>query len=86
MGDAEFQAYETPLDPGDRLLLYTDGITEANDAADTEYGEERLAAFLASHRLAGEPELLEALMADVLAFCGPVRPRDDMTLMVVSRR
>jgi serine phosphatase RsbU (regulator of sigma subunit) len=86
MPDAEFQAYETPLDPGDRLLLYTDGVTEANDLADAEYGDERLAAYLASHAGTSEPELLDGVIGEVLAFCGPVRPRDDMTLMVVTRR
>jgi serine phosphatase RsbU (regulator of sigma subunit) len=86
MADAEFQAYETTLDPGDRLLLYTDGVTEAADAEDVEYGEERLRAFLDARRDIGEPELLEALTAEVLRHCGPVRPRDDMTLLAVRRR
>jgi serine phosphatase RsbU (regulator of sigma subunit) len=86
MADAEFQAYETPLDAGDRLLLYTDGITEAANAADVEYGEERLASFLAAQRASAELALLEGLMAEVLAYCGPIRPRDDMTLLAVTRR
>jgi phosphoserine phosphatase RsbU/P len=67
-------------------LLYTDGITEANDAKDTEFGEERLEEFLRQQRAATDQELIDRLLVEVLRFCGAIRPRDDMTLMVVSRR
>ena len=71
--------------PGDRLFLYTDGITEAFDALDHEYGEERLEARLVAQRALAPPELIESVREDVLAFCGNVRPRDDMTMMLVAR-
>jgi sigma-B regulation protein RsbU (phosphoserine phosphatase) len=73
------------LDPGDRLFLYTDGVTEAFDRAETEYGEERLRQFLAGHRSLPGARLMEALLSDVIVFCGSERPRDDMTLMMVER-
>jgi hypothetical protein len=82
---ASFEAAELALAPGDRVLLYTDGVTEAFDSKDREYGEDRLVAFLAKSRGLGHDALIEGLKSDVLAFCGPVRPRDDMTLMVVAR-
>jgi serine phosphatase RsbU (regulator of sigma subunit) len=85
VGDAVFESAQTALEPGDRLLLYTDGITEAENPKDDQYGEIRLAAFLAGHRRLGNDELLKALKADVLAFCESVRPRDDMTTLVVAR-
>lgn len=85
MPDARFEAMETPLEPGDRLLLYTDGITEAMNAKDVEYGEERLLSFLQSRLASTHEELIEGLLADVLRFCGGVRPRDDMTLLVLGR-
>ena len=69
----------------DRLLLYTDGITEAFNTADEEYGEERLAAYLDVRRHATHKELVAGLIESVLLFCGSERPRDDMTLMVVGR-
>jgi serine phosphatase RsbU (regulator of sigma subunit) len=83
--DAVFEAFETPLDKGDRLLLYTDGITEAENTSDKEYGEERLRTFLGAQRDAPSRTLIDGLIADVLHHCGPVRPRDDMTLLVLDR-
>ncbi|HLA76626.1 MAG TPA: SpoIIE family protein phosphatase, partial [Vicinamibacteria bacterium] len=68
-----------------RLFLYTDGITEAFDPRDNEYGEDRLRAFLARSAGLGHRELIEAVRADVLAFCGTASPRDDMTLLVLAR-
>lgn len=83
--DAVFEIGELSLDPGDVLLLYTDGITEAVGPEDQEYGEDRLVGFLSSHTHLARKEFLDSLRSEVLAFCGPVRPRDDMTLMLVSR-
>jgi phosphoserine phosphatase RsbU/P len=74
------------IGPGERVFLFTDGVTEANDPAETEYGEGRLSGFLAGHGDLGDRELLEAVQKDVLAFCGSARPRDDMTLLVLARR
>jgi hypothetical protein len=70
---------------GDSLLLYTDGITEAFDVRDTEYGEQRLASFLECNRKMPLKGLVAGVIADVLAFCGSERPRDDMTLLALGR-
>jgi sigma-B regulation protein RsbU (phosphoserine phosphatase) len=85
MPDADFQPAAASLASGERLFLYTDGVVEAFDARDEEYGELRLEAFLASQRAAGPAELVEAVVKDVLAFGGGVPPHDDITLMVVAR-
>jgi len=83
--DASFAASERQLASRDRLLLYTDGVTEAFDPRDEEYGEERLGRYLELHHGWGHQELLDGLVQDVLRFCGVARPRDDMTLMVLAR-
>jgi serine phosphatase RsbU (regulator of sigma subunit) len=85
LADAQFATGDVALEPGDRLFLFTDGVSEAFNLAEQEYGEERLAAFLAKARDLDDETLIQAVKNDVLAFCGPVRPRDDMTLMVVAR-
>jgi sigma-B regulation protein RsbU (phosphoserine phosphatase) len=83
---ATFQAQETTLDIGDRLFVYTDGVSEAFDARDCEYGDGRLQSLLEGHPHLGDAELLQKVQADVLVHCGSVRPHDDMTLLVLARR
>ena len=73
------------IDAGERLLMFTDGIPEAFDGQDNEYGEERIETFLIARR-EHEEGLLDDLVADVLAFTGGVPPRDDMTLLLLSHR
>jgi hypothetical protein len=85
LADAPFESVLTSLGPGDRLLLYTDGVTEACDLRDEEYGDERVHAFVDAHRSDAPRALLDALIADVLRHSGPVRAQDDTTLMCVSR-
>ena len=88
LGVLSGEAYESrrvTLQRGERLFIYTDGVTEAFSPEDEEYGEERLLALLAAQAHLDDTTLVEAVRADVLRFCRTVRPRDDMTLMVVSR-
>ncbi len=83
--DAEFQSMALELDPGDRLVLYTDGITEAEDASDREYGDARLGAWLQANREQPGRALIDGVIAEVLEHCGNAHPRDDMTLMCLER-
>jgi sigma-B regulation protein RsbU (phosphoserine phosphatase) len=82
--ETEFPSMTLSLDPGDRLVLYTDGITEAEDPGDREYGEARLGAWLQANREAPGRYLIDGVIAEVLEHCGAARPRDDMTLMCVD--
>jgi len=83
--EASFELFAAELEPGDRMLLYTDGITEATNPRDEEYGDARVELWLRDHRGADGRALIEGLVEDVVRFASPVRPRDDMTLMSVSR-
>jgi serine phosphatase RsbU (regulator of sigma subunit) len=83
---------ETPFAPmsvevraSDRLVLYTDGVTEAENPADQEFGEARLLAWLEAHREEPGRRLIDGVVAEVLEYCGAARPRDDMTLMCLTR-
>jgi serine phosphatase RsbU (regulator of sigma subunit) len=72
------------LAAGDRLVLYTDGITEAANPAREMFGEERLAlAFAATPREADAGELVEAVLRSVHDFCEGEEPGDDMTVVAV---
>ena len=76
---------ESRLEPGDLLTLYTDGVTEAFDGRDEEFGEERLLDALARHRDRAPESLLDALLQEVREF-SPQEQQDDLTLIVARRR
>jgi serine phosphatase RsbU (regulator of sigma subunit) len=83
--EAPFEALSVPLEAGDRLILYTDGFTDATNPQDETYGEERLRAFLNAGRATEPRALLEGLIADVIEHCGAARPGDDMTALCADR-
>ena len=73
------------LEPGDSLLLYTDGISEARNAKGAEYGLKRLSS-VAGERHGWVPqELLAACMRDVAGHSSGTKQTDDQTLMVLHR-
>jgi phosphoserine phosphatase RsbU/P len=77
-GDAEVR-----LESGDRLVLYTDGLTEATNSADQEFGERRLMDLGAGDSSSNASELLGAIKKEVVGFCHG-NFRDDFTLVVVA--
>jgi sigma-B regulation protein RsbU (phosphoserine phosphatase) len=82
---AAYKAEDAKLEPRDKILLFTDGITEAFNAQEEEYSDRRLESFLQAHATLLETDLMHQLTADVLRFCDDVRPTDDMTLMSIKR-
>jgi sigma-B regulation protein RsbU (phosphoserine phosphatase) len=83
--EGSYEAHRLSLEPGDALLLFTDGVTEARDAAGEEYGLARLAARAAP--LTGRPaeELVAACRRDLEAFHAGVPRADDVTLFALER-
>jgi stage II sporulation SpoE-like protein len=78
---------ETRLEPGDRLLLYTDGITEARSPTGEFFGEQRLADFITAAAAAGEPapETVRRLMRHVLTHQAD-QLQDDASIVVLEWR
>ncbi|HEV3072908.1 MAG TPA: SpoIIE family protein phosphatase [Thermoanaerobaculia bacterium] len=85
LSGASYQAAELQLAPGDSLLLYTDGIVEANDPEGEEYGNDRLANLCRRHCQASCADLAAALDADLEAFVRGVPFADDRTLVMARR-
>ncbi|MEL4179603.1 ATP-binding SpoIIE family protein phosphatase [Roseateles sp. PN1] len=71
---------------GDTLLLYTDGITEAFDAAENAYGEERLTSWLQASHEPHAAAKLASLVRDVADFVGGAEPSDDLTALLLCRK
>ena len=71
------------LAPGDRLLLYTDGVTEAANGADEFFGEGRLKAFVDARRELAANAFADALLAELATWAGTAHS-DDITLVVVD--
>jgi serine phosphatase RsbU (regulator of sigma subunit) len=74
---------ERELAPGDAVLLYTDGVTEALNAEGEEFGEERLLEATRRHRELSLPELLAAVAEQARRF-SPREQTDDITLIVAK--
>jgi sigma-B regulation protein RsbU (phosphoserine phosphatase) len=71
--------------PGDMLVCYTDGVTEARDANDEEYGEDRLIELVRSlRREASAAKVISAVQDSVHQFTAGAEQSDDMTLLVLK--
>ena len=71
------------MSPGDVLVLYTDGVTEAFNTGHEMLDVERLVKVVHAHGAASAQELLEAIGAEVTAFAGEAPQSDNITLLVM---
>ena len=83
LAEAEYEQAQVPVSAGDRIVLFTDGLTEARNAADEEFGEDRLLQAAVGHRACSAPALQARLADAVAAFAGG-RMQDDATLIVLA--
>ncbi|MDA1091089.1 MAG: SpoIIE family protein phosphatase [Proteobacteria bacterium] len=88
LGIDEAQTYEQaamPLDPGAGIFFYTDGLTEAFNAAHNPFGEERLEAALSRHGAKSPSDMAGAVAAAIAEFVGEAAQHDDITSLVIKR-
>ncbi len=85
IADFAYSARTCAFGPGDLLFACTDGLLEAADATGAQFGEQRLAAFLAAHDNLPVEQLLEPLLASIAAFTGQEAFDDDLCALVVQR-
>jgi sigma-B regulation protein RsbU (phosphoserine phosphatase) len=72
------------MKPGDTVVLYTDGITEAINEKGEAFGEGRLAQAVRSNRSLTAEELIHKIQDEVIAFAGTQPQYDDITLLIVK--
>ena len=85
--EAEYQALEFPLEPGDRYVLYTDGIPEAANPSQELYGLDRFMHFMETHPSFQASQFTDALIAEIANWTGQSADQgqqDDITLLVVD--
>ncbi len=86
MAGHQFSDAQVRLHPGDTIFLYTDGVTEAEDAGSGEFGEERLDRVLSEMATGNAQEMAEGVVLAVRQFVADAEQSDDITCLVVRLR
>ena len=81
---AKYRAQKFVMEPGDELILYTDGVNEAFSASDEEYGNDRLEQFLNAHANMHSREIVRSLRADVARWAEGAEQSDDVTILALE--
>lgn len=84
--DAAYESRTVRLEPRDHLVLFTDGVVEARNRDEEEFGDERLRALLEAHAGASSSQIVRRIEEAVAAFSAGTPQHDDITMMVVGYR
>jgi sigma-B regulation protein RsbU (phosphoserine phosphatase) len=84
--ESTFEEAEITLKPGDRVFMFTDGVTEANNPAHDEYGEERLLETLEKCREQSNNEMIAAVRDSIRTFAEGTEQSDDITMLCFEFR
>lgn len=84
LSGAAYEEGEVAIGPGDALLLFSDGITEALDPKGRQFGDERLYELWRQHGSVPPGEAIGLVLEEVVRFRGPATQSDDMTLVAVG--
>jgi phosphoserine phosphatase RsbU/P len=85
--EAEYAALEFPFQPGDRFVLYTDGILEAANQSDEQFGASRFMSFMENHKGLRSDQFADAFLDEISRWTGQgaeVGQQDDITLLVIG--
>ena len=84
---ATYEALEFPLEPGDRYVLYTDGILEAANSGQEEFGADRFMRFIEDHKHLGANQFSQTFLTDLSRWSNQTAEQwqqDDITLLVID--
>ena len=82
----KMKEYEIVLNPGDRLFVYTDGVPEAMNVNQEQYGLERMTQTLTTLKGKSQEEMLKGMLLDIQAFSGEAEQFDDITMLGMTYR
>jgi sigma-B regulation protein RsbU (phosphoserine phosphatase) len=82
--DTRYYAHYLTIEPGQLLLLYTDGVTEANSPAGEEYGTQRLVRAARNGRHLSARALIDFIHDDMLEWTGGLGATDDITFFIIK--
>jgi phosphoserine phosphatase RsbU/P len=85
--DAIYEALEFPLEPGDRYVLYTDGVPEAANPSEEQFGVERFMRFIENNKHLGADQFAQTFLTELSRWSGQTAEQgqqDDITLLVVD--
>ena len=83
--NGEYRAEKLDIKPGEVLVIYTDGLSEARNSEDEEYGEERVIKSLLDRPQSGARSLVQACLDGLSRFLGGAPMADDLTIMAIQR-
>ena len=82
--DVDYKALEVALKPGDTLVLYTDGLVEAQKTSRELFGFERFEKLIQKYRHLQPEQLIDQIIHEISLYTSPAQPHDDMTIVVVQ--
>jgi len=83
--NSTYSVSELQLAPSDKILFYTDGLTEALNESEVEYGEDRLLGLLAKNQELAPKEMIESCLEDLQCFGAGHKLQDDLTISVIQK-
>ena len=84
MKGMKYKSSTIKVEPGDRIFLYTDGVTEAHDPDGKLYGDDRLIKVFTENINNSEEDTVTAIHNDIVAFSRGADQFDDITMMVIT--
>jgi sigma-B regulation protein RsbU (phosphoserine phosphatase) len=82
--DTRYHEYYLTTEPGEILVLYTDGVTEAHNSRGEEFGRDRLAEAVKANRHLGARELIAEVQQEVIDWTEGLGVTDDVTFFVIK--
>ena len=83
--DSEYEEEKVSIKRNDLIVIFSDGISEAMNENEEEYGEERLKELISNHIEESPDKIIESILSDVSMFVDKASQWDDMTLMIIKR-